>query len=34
MIDAVSSRWHVTTDDFRSYDDLYRAVRAHLRAVA
>lgn len=34
MIDAVSSRWHVTTDDFRGYDDLYRAIRAHLRAVA
>ena len=34
MIDAVSERWHVTTDDFRSYEDLYKAVRAHLRAVA
>jgi hypothetical protein len=34
MVAAVSERWHVTTDDFDSYDDLYRAVRAHLRAVA
>ena len=34
MIDAISSRWHVTTDDFRGYDDLYGAIRAHLRAVA
>lgn len=34
MIDAVSERWHVTIDDFRSYEDLYKAVRAHLRAVA
>lgn len=34
MIDAVSARWHVTVDDFRSYGDLYDAIRAHLRAVA
>lgn len=34
MIDAVSERWHVTTDEFHSYDDLYGAVRAHLRALA
>jgi hypothetical protein len=27
-------KWHVTVDEFHSYDDLYRAVRAHLRAVA
>lgn len=34
MVDAVSERWHVTTDDFKSYDDLYKAVRSHLRTVA
>ncbi|AGB31696.1 hypothetical protein C488_14557 [Natrinema pellirubrum DSM 15624] len=34
MIKAVSERWHVTIDDFRSYEDLYKAIRAHLRAVA
>lgn len=34
MVEAVSERWHVTTDDFRSYDDLYKAIRAHLRALA
>ncbi|GAA0284319.1 DUF7509 family protein [Halobacterium noricense] len=34
MVEAVSQRWHVTVDEFRSYDDLYRAVRTHLRAVA
>lgn len=34
MVAAVSERWHVTVDDFRGYDDLYRAVRAHLRTVA
>lgn len=34
MIEAVAERWHVTTDDFESYDDLYKAVRAHLRAIA
>ena len=34
MVAAVSERWHVTTNDFESYDDLYRAVRAHLRAIA
>lgn len=34
MVAAVSERWHVTTDEFQSYDDLYEAVRAHLRAVA
>lgn len=33
MVDAVSERWHVTTDEFSSYEDLYRAVRAHLRAL-
>lgn len=34
MIEAVSNRWHVTVDEFRSYGDLYDAIRAHLRAVA
>lgn len=34
MVEAVSERWHVTTDDFQSYDDLYKAVRAHLRTIA
>lgn len=34
MVEAVSDRWHVTVDEFRDYDDLYRAVRAHLRVVA
>ncbi|MFB6270498.1 MAG: hypothetical protein ABEH83_11170 [Halobacterium sp.] len=34
MVDAVSTRWHVTVDEFDGYADLYRAVRAHLRAVA
>lgn len=34
MIEAVSDRWHVTIDDFRSYEDLYNAIRAHLRVVA
>jgi hypothetical protein len=34
MITAVSERWHVTTDDFDSYDDLNKAVRAHLRTIA
>jgi hypothetical protein len=32
MVEAVSHRWHVTTDDFDSYNDLYDAVRAHLRS--
>ncbi|WP_455429323.1 hypothetical protein [Haloarcula sediminis] len=34
MVTAVSERWHVTTDDFESYDDLNKAVRAHLRTIA
>jgi len=34
MIDAVGDRWHVTVDEFRDYDDCYRTIRAHLRAVA
>lgn len=34
MVAAVSERWHVTTHDFESYADLYRALRAHLRTVA
>jgi len=34
MVEAVSERWHVTTDDFDSYDDLYKAIRAHLRTIA
>lgn len=34
MITGVSERWHVTTDDFESYDDLNKAVRAHLRRIA
>lgn len=34
MVEAVSDRWHVTTDEFQNYDDLYRAIRAHLRALA
>lgn len=34
MITAVSERWHVTTDDFESYDDLNKTVRAHLRTIA
>ncbi|WP_336036747.1 DUF7509 family protein [Halobacterium yunchengense] len=34
MVDAVAARWHVTVDEFDGYDDLYRAVRVHLRAVA
>lgn len=34
MVDALSQRWHVTTDDFESYDDLFEAVKAHLREVA
>lgn len=34
MVEAVSERWHVTTDDFDSYDDLYKAVRSHLRTIA
>lgn len=34
MVDAVAERWHVTVDEFDGYDDLYRAIRAHLRAVA
>jgi hypothetical protein len=33
MVAAVSERWHVTTDDFESYDDLNKAVRAHLRTI-
>lgn len=34
MVNAVAARWHVTVDDFDGYDDLYRAIRVHLRAVA
>lgn len=34
MVDAVSERWHVTVDEFGAFDDLYQAVKAHIRAVA
>ncbi|MBX0297786.1 DUF7509 family protein [Haloarcula nitratireducens] len=34
MIDAVSDRWHVTVDDFEEFDELYQAVKAHIRSVA
>lgn len=34
MIDAVSDRWHVTVDDFENFEDLYQAVKAHIRTVA
>lgn len=34
MITAVSTRWHVTTDDFKGYRELLQAVKAHLRIVA
>ena len=34
MIDAVSDRWHVTVDDFENFDELYQAVKAHIRTVA
>ncbi|WP_114578397.1 hypothetical protein [Saliphagus sp. LR7] len=34
MIKAVSARWHITVDDFESYADLFKAIRAHLRTVA
>lgn len=34
MIKAVGERWHVTVDDFDSFDSLYQAVKAHIREVA
>jgi len=34
MIDAVSDRWHVTVDEFDNFDELYQAVKAHIRTVA
>jgi|AntRauMinimDraft_4_1070384.scaffolds.fasta_scaffold07757_2 hypothetical protein len=34
MINAVSNRWHVTTDDFKEYQELLQAVKTHLRVIA
>lgn len=34
MISAVSDRWHVTTDDFKNYEELFQAVKSHLRIIA
>lgn len=34
MVDAVSNRWHVTVDEFDDFDQLYQAVKAHIRDVA
>lgn len=33
MIEAVSARWHITVDDFESYADLFKAIRAHFRTI-